>query len=190
MSTPKEDPTENTSNKKTSGKGRPTPKRRDAEKEKIRPLVPPDRKEAKRQERKQRNLFYEKQRQALLTGDERYLPLRDKGPVRRWVRDWVDARFSWCEFMFPIIIVLLFASLFFQSDQRKMLFILISLYTVFITSFIDAIIATIYLKRKLNKRFTRSEIPPRIGFYAFMRMLVLPVMRSPKPLRKHGDWPS
>ena len=34
-----------------------------------------------------------KQREALANGDERYLPARDKGPVRRFVRDYVDSRF-------------------------------------------------------------------------------------------------
>lgn len=181
---------QNTPNTKNNGKGRPTPKRRDAEKENIRPLVPSDRKAAKKAERKKRDEFFERQRQALLTGDERYLPQRDKGPVRRWVRDWVDARYSWCEFMFPIILLLLMASLFFNGDEHKMIMILIALYTVFFTAFIEALIATLYMKRKLKKRFKENEIPQRIGFYAFMRMLLLPPMRSPKPLVKHGQWPN
>lgn len=35
-----------------------------------------------------------RQREAMASGDERYLPVRDKGPVRRFARDYVDSR--WC----------------------------------------------------------------------------------------------
>ncbi len=39
------------------------------------------------------------------TGDERYLPPRDKGPVRRFIRDFVDSRFSFIELMVPLLVV-------------------------------------------------------------------------------------
>ena len=39
------------------------------------------------------------------TGDERYLPARDKGPVRRFIRDYVDSRFSFIELMIPLLMV-------------------------------------------------------------------------------------
>ena len=44
-------------------------------------------------------------RQAMKTGDERYLPARDRGPVRRFIRDFVDLRFSFIELMVPLLIV-------------------------------------------------------------------------------------
>jgi len=72
-------------------KGRPTPKRREAEQARRRPLVPDgrgDRKALKAQAKVRREREY----QAMITGDDRNLPPRDKGPVRRWVRDYVDAR--------------------------------------------------------------------------------------------------
>ena len=39
------------------------------------------------------------------TGDERYLLARDKGPVRRFIRDFVDSRFSFIELMIPLLIL-------------------------------------------------------------------------------------
>ena len=39
------------------------------------------------------------------TGDERYLPSRDRGPVRRFIRDFVDSRFSFIELMVPLLVV-------------------------------------------------------------------------------------
>ncbi len=174
---------------KTTGKGHPTPKRKEVEKQKIHTLIPSDRKEAKRLERKKRNEFYERQRIALATGDEKYLPAKDKGKVRRWVRNWVDARFSWCEYLFPVTLIILVGSLFFQNNPVMQVRILVALYLVFITCFIDAIIATIIVKRRIRKHFISSDIPPRIGVYAFMRMLLLPIMRSPKPQVHKREWP-
>ena len=38
------------------------------------------------------------------SGDERYLPARDQGPVKRFVRDCVDARLSIAEFLLPLLL--------------------------------------------------------------------------------------
>ena len=46
-------------------------------------------------------------RQAMKTGDDRYLPLRDKGPVKRFIRDWIDARFTFAEIVLPVLIIAL-----------------------------------------------------------------------------------
>ena len=46
-----------------------------------------------------------KQREALASGDERYLPARDKGPVRKFTRDYVDSRFRVAEFFLPIAVL-------------------------------------------------------------------------------------
>ena len=41
------------------------------------------------------------------SGDERYLPERDQGPVKRFVRDYVDARLSIAEFLLPLLVVIM-----------------------------------------------------------------------------------
>ncbi len=48
-----------------------------------------------------------KVRQAMRTGDDRYLPARDKGPVKRFLRDYVDARLSVAEFLLPLLLVIM-----------------------------------------------------------------------------------
>ena len=80
-------------------KNRPTPKRRDQEAARKRPLVVTDRKQARSQDREKRREAMSRTRQAMLTGDESGLPPRDKGPVRRYIRDYVDARRNLAEFM-------------------------------------------------------------------------------------------
>ena len=41
------------------------------------------------------------------SGDERYLPKRDQGPLKRFIRDFVDARVSIAEFLLPLLIVIM-----------------------------------------------------------------------------------
>ena len=87
-----------------AGKGRPTPKRRDARKQR-RTATPSNRKEAaalRRQKmREQRGL----QRQALHTGEERHLPPRDQGPAKKLAREYVDGRFTLGQVFFGMVIV-------------------------------------------------------------------------------------
>ena len=83
----------------STGKGAPTPRRKDQVAARQRPLVPNDRKAAREASRAAMREERLKTRAALDTGDERYLPLRDKGPNRRFVRDVVDARWNVGEFV-------------------------------------------------------------------------------------------
>ena len=55
------------------------------------PLWLPGQKAAREAERKVYAEERALQRQALVTGDERYLPVRDKGVAKRFTRDYVDA---------------------------------------------------------------------------------------------------
>ena len=44
-------------------------------------------------------------REGMKNGEERYLMARDKGPVRRFVRDFIDARVSIAEFLLPLLLL-------------------------------------------------------------------------------------
>lgn len=170
-----------------AGKGRPTPKRRVSEARNQRPLVPTDRKAAKREMRRVRNEAYARQQEAMRTGDERYLPVRDKGPVRRWVRNYVDARFSPSEYFLPLamlaIILLFFASAFPEVAVLGM----VGMYVAFAISLIFAIGLSLVIKRKLRARFREDEIPRFTGVYAFSRLFQPRFLRAPKPQVKRGE---
>ena len=73
--------------------------------------TPTDRKEAAKRQRDARRADMARQREALASGDERYLPARDKGPVRRFARDYVDSRFCVAEFFLPLAVVILVLSM-------------------------------------------------------------------------------
>ncbi len=92
---------------KVGGKNRPTPKRSSAEAARRRPLVPTDRKAAARAARDASREQRARARAGMLAGDERYLPARDRGPVRRFVRDTVDARHNIGENLILIALVIL-----------------------------------------------------------------------------------
>ena len=94
---------------KVGGKGRPTPSRKEAEAAaKARAKVPRSRKEQAKAQRAQRTEQSQKVRQAMKTGDEKYYLPRDKGPVKRFVRDFVDSRFSFIELMLPLLLITMF----------------------------------------------------------------------------------
>ena len=79
---------------RASGKGRPTPKRSEAQGRRQGPPPPPPttRKEAYKRMRAQQAVRRTETRQGAARGDDAYLPARDRGPVRKLVRDVVDAR--------------------------------------------------------------------------------------------------
>jgi len=86
----------------TSGKGRPTPKRKDAQAQNLRPLVPKDReasrKAAKARMRERENAEYD----AMQKGDINHMPKAERLPWRIYIRDYVDARFNLGEFSFRL----------------------------------------------------------------------------------------
>jgi len=171
------------------GKGRPTPRRKEAEARNRRPLVPTDRRAAREAARRARNEAYAKQREAMVTGDERYLPVRDKGPARRWVRDYVDARFSPSEYFLPLamgsMVLLFLTSIWPEAAMMGMLV----MYGGFLLSLAFALVFTLSIKRKLAARFEPEQIPRFTGIYAFARLFQPRFLRAPKPQVARGGKP-
>ena len=138
---------------KEGGKGRPTPTRKQAQAAaKAKAKAPTDRKEAARAMRQSRARNNAKIREGMRTGDERYLPARDKGPVRRFVRDWIDARLNMAELLLPLLLIVMVTSPFAQSLANGLwsaTILLVALDTAFV----------VYrLRRELARRF-----PDQIG---------------------------
>lgn len=172
------------------GKGRPTPTRKEAEARNRRPIVVDDRKEAKRIARQKRNEAYDRQRMAMQTGDERYLPLRDKGPVRRYARDYVDARWSIAEFFMPLALVIIVVMMFVSRNLVLANTLMIAMYALLLVAIVESAIAAQILRRKLVKKFGEEAIPRWTAFYAFGRSFYWRRLRQPKPQVKRGEFPS
>ena len=46
----------------------------------------------------------------MAAGDPKYLPARDKGPQKKYVRDYVDARWSLGEVLLPMLVLVILAT--------------------------------------------------------------------------------
>jgi hypothetical protein len=172
----------------SSGKGRPTPTRREKEEARKRPLVSSDRTEARRQSRAVMATEREKQRIGLANGVEKYLPARDRGVQRRFVRDYVDARTSVGEFLIPIMVVVLLLTVFPQPEVQVAAFGLLWLF--FIGAVIDCVILGFVIRRKLAAKYGDDKVETGLRWYAAMRALQLRLMRLPKPQVKRRQYPA
>lgn len=178
---------EETAERLRQGKGAPTPTRREQEAARKRPLVPEDRKEAARMARAKTAEAREKARVGMAAGDDRYLTARDRGPQRRYVRDYVDARFSIGEYLIPVmllVIVLSFLPGYFQ------VYGLLALWAFFAIAVIDCFVLGLLVRKRLREKFGESKVERGVRWYAAMRALQLRVMRLPKPQVKRGQFPS
>ncbi|MGL6235170.1 MAG: DUF3043 domain-containing protein [Segniliparus sp.] len=183
---------------KTQGKGRPTPKRRDAAGARRGPLPPApltgaeararrkalagpklsrDERRAQGAARRERQT---QARERMLAGEEAYLLPRDKGPVRAYVRDVIDSRRSVSGAFMPVAFVMIGASLIapakFQVFAAPAMLVLLA----------AMVLEGLWLGRKVNNlvrlKFPDSTEPGLgLGWYAFSRATQMRRMRVPKP---------
>lgn len=168
-------------------KGRPTPKRSEAQASRKTRVTPPkDRKEAARVARQRAREDREAQRSALLTGDERALPVRDKGPVRRFCRDFIDSRTGAAEFFLPSAVLILIMSIM-PSPTIKNLSLL-AWAAIIVLIILDSVRLNLTLKKQLRQRFPDADLKGCTP-YALMRSLQMRRLRLPKPQVKRGEKP-
>lgn len=172
-----------------AGKGRATPTRKEAQAARQRPLVINDRKLAKEKAKQQRQEAYALQQQAMVTGDERYLPLRDRGPARRFARDYVDARWSIAELFMPLAFLVVLVMLTAARYPQIALGATVVMYAMIFAGITDALAMVWFLRKRLAERFQPGEIPPWTGSYAFQRSFMLRRFRMPKPQVRRNEWP-
>lgn len=170
---------------KAAGKGRPTPTRKEAEAaRKARLKTPRTRKEQNAAARAQRTEGSAKMREAMRTGDERYLPARDRGPVKRFVRDWIDSKFTIAEVILPIVIVALILG---YVGSTQLAFISEGVVLVMIVVvIINLVLLRFALRRELDRRFPDQAPWKGTTYYAAMRAMQMRFLRLPKPQVKIG----
>jgi hypothetical protein len=133
-------------------KGRPTPKRKEAESKRkvssLAPIVTKDQKRASKALSKQDRIA---QRAAYLRGDESALPLRDRGSARRFVRDYVDSRRSTGEYFLPTIFVVLVLTLF--PVPAIQLGAIALMYAMLIIAIIDGVLLSKKIRKAVEAQF-------------------------------------
>ena len=174
---------------KTGGKGRPTPKRSQAQARNKRPLVPADRKAAAKAAREAAREERVRTQHALATGDERNLPLRDRGPQKRLVRDVVDSRANIGEWFLGVAGIALVVSMISSStgSQALILATTIVIYAMLALVVVDSVL----LSRRIKKELQARSLTPERGVvgYGVTRALQIRRMRRPIPMIPRGGAP-
>ncbi|MGA9871820.1 MAG: DUF3043 domain-containing protein [Rhodococcus sp. (in: high G+C Gram-positive bacteria)] len=181
------------------GKGRPTPKRREAEARRRGPVPPPPMTSKEARERRkankgskddrkraaaERRAASSERRERMLAGEDKYLLPRDKGPVRAFARDLVDARRNLVGLFMPLALLLIFALFLSPAVQA---FVTLAMFVMMAFMVIEGI----FIGRQINNR-VRERFPDtpdggfKLGWYAFVRASQLRKMRAPKPRVDRG----
>jgi hypothetical protein len=184
---------------KPGGKGRATPTRRDAEQRNRTPLIGAartkatapgatraERKQAKAQRRDAIRAERGKARAAMLAGDERYLPARDRGPARRWVRDYIDARRNPGEYFLPVALVVVVLTM--AGVPTVAVVAGAALYVMMFGLMIDSVLLHRRIKGRVVERFG-EQAAAGAGGYGLMRALQLRRSRMPRPRVARGKYP-
>jgi hypothetical protein len=167
------------------GKGRPTPSRKEAEAAaKARAKAPRTRKEIAAAEKLKRGESSQKIRAAMKSGDERYFLARDKGPVRRFIRDFVDVRFSFIELMIPLLVIAMVLG--YTGNTRMLVISNFLLMGTLILILIDSLLLRFRLRRELVRRFPNESLKGTT-YYALVRSMQMKFMRMPKARVKVGE---
>lgn len=180
------DPTPAEDDAPTTGKGRPTPTRAEREAARRRPLVA-NTKEARQAAKADLQVRRERARVGMANGEEKFLPQRDRGPQRRWVRDRVDAGWHMAEFVMPFMLVVVIVSLF--PNPAVAYYGFVALWLFVIIAVVDMVILSARTKKKAAEKFGEERVEKGLGWYAAMRSLQMRFMRLPKPQVKRGDHP-
>jgi hypothetical protein len=166
-------------------KGRPTPKRKDAQAStKFSSLAPASTKVEKKRAKDSARAARMNQRAAYLRGDEAALPLRDRGVEKRFVRNYIDARRSIGEYFLPVIGFVLILSLIpistFAVAGRAIM------YSVLLVSIFDGFFLSRKIKAEVSQRFP-DKSTKGLGLYGWLRSTQMRRMRTPKPQVKAGE---
>ena len=168
----------------TAPKGKPTPSRKQQQEARRQPLVPQDRKAAKEASRQALREERVKENIAMQTGDEKYLPIRDKGPQRRYIRDYIDSRFNLGDYMMIVILIVFVGGLFLSNLQTITLSIM---WGFLLLVALDVWLMWRGLKKHLIDKF--GEVAPGSTMYAINRAIMIRRFRLPKPQVKRGQRP-
>ena len=169
-----------------AAKGRPTPKRSEAERNRRQPITgsrapaaartPEDKAKA----RGERARKYE----AMKQGESWALNPRDRGPARALARDYIDSKRRISEFYMYILVILLAAIFLRNKTEQQYISPLVLVLVVIIL--IDAQIIRRHLRKLIGERLP-GESTRGLTMYAVMRALQIRRFRMPAPRVRPGD---
>ncbi|MGW1679024.1 DUF3043 domain-containing protein [Saccharopolyspora sp. NPDC002376] len=169
----------------TPKKGRPTPKRREAEGKRRGPVPPPPKTQREaikraRGNKEERRQATRERRERMMQGDDRYLMPRDKGPVRAYVRDLVDTRRHLMGLFMPLVLIV-FVSTLSQNlliQQYATLFCM----ALLVMMVVEGTLLGRYINKRVRAKFPDSQDKSfSLGWYAFTRAMQIRKLRVPRP---------
>jgi hypothetical protein len=170
---------------KQGGKGRPTPTRKEAEAARLaKAKVPRTRKEQMAAQRANKGESSQRVRQGMRAGEEKYLLARDKGPTRRFIRDFVDARFSLIELVIPLLLITMILGYSGNARLARIGNILLLGTIVFVV--LDLFLLRFRMRRELSRRFP-DQSTKGLTYYAVTRSMQMKFMRLPKSRVRIGQ---
>jgi hypothetical protein len=181
-----------------AGKGRPTPKRSEAEANRYRTVTgsttsgrgpkgaPDPRRKLTPEEKTKARQDRNKQLQAMRRGEDWALGPRDRGPAKRLARDYVDAHRRPMEYYMYALILLVVALFAGKSESGLASYMQYFLILVIVIIAVDG-----YFLRRSITRVVQERLPGEstrgLAFYSIMRALQLRRFRTPAPRVKPGD---
>jgi hypothetical protein len=165
-----------------AGKGRPTPKRSEAQGRRQGPPPPPPttRREAYKRMREQQATRRAQTRLGAARGDDGFLPARDRGPVRKLVRDVVDSRRNIGSLFLAVAGVALIGT--FVPSMLLRSYASFLLFGFFLLLIVDSFVLGRLIKRKVAERFPDGAQKNRgVVWYGITRATMIRRWRFPKP---------
>lgn len=202
---------EKTSKAYTPKKGKATPKRNDQErKHGVRrsaysaPKTPDEarkqrkelkasmsKEEYKAMKQRQRDEANRERRRAnerMMAGDEDYMMDRDKGPEKRFVRDWVDSHRYLMNFFLPMAVFVIAIMIFGMSNPNVANLASLVMMVVFLIMLAEGLWLGRRVNREVNERFPDNPHGKfSLGMYAFTRAAMIRRLRTPAPQKQVGD---
>ncbi len=184
----------------TAAKGRPTPKRREAENRRRGPAPAPPKTQpeaptlakanrpAKEERREQRQREAARRRAGMERGEDKYLPPRDRGPVRAYVRDVVDSRPHLLGLFMPLALVVVASVLVpVPAVQQYMSLFSLAMLMVMIA---EGVYLGLSTTSRVRAKFPNEDVNALgTGWYAFTRATQPRRLRMPKPRVQRGANP-
>ena len=168
-----------------ASKGKVTPKRKVAQsKVKTNSITAPKTKAEKNIDRAALRSARATARAAFMRGDENALPARDKGPVRRYVRNYVDSQRTIGEYFLPTIMLVLVLTVI--PNRSVQLFAILFMYSVMFFALVSGLFFTRRIKKLVNEKFPGAPTKG-LGMYGWLRSTQMRRLRAPAPQVSRGD---
>ncbi len=160
-------------------KDSPTPKRKDSEAlNKVNAITSPATKATKSRDRNELKAKRLAARAAYMRGEESALPIRDKGPVRRFVREYVDSKRNVGEFFLPAVAIVLVLSV--VHNKFVSLIAILVMYVAMLYTVFSGFFMTRKIRKVVSEKFP-GESTKGLGMYGWLRSTQMRRMRAPAP---------